>query len=383
MDSLNLFSDKPLEAKKIGAAPRRRRQRPIWQILLASALVPGAGHMLLGKVREGVAILLLCVLTQIMASLGFALGWVAISWIGFRTGGALYLFAVADAALLRYEKADGRSAQYPESPRRVAFWNFVGYGAGYEILGMRAWALGAGGAGFLTHFALAILWPQLAIVGEVILVSSAIHAYFQAYADKRQLSRLPDDTTPHWLRRSLLITCVLTLAIAVASQWVALQWRDSMHLQRQGAVAIEPFYDNPHYGLHLEMPSPGWEFLQPSGDELFSAAHLTENAMMSLRIAPRTPFTWDNQLWAQKVLNDARNEGWKLHLTQSEPSQLGTLPAWSLSAEGTWRGGKRVVRIITAARGLQHITLWYEWSPSKSSLASTEVGQILASMHLH
>ena len=346
-------------------------------------MVPGAGHMLLGKLREGVAILLFCLLTQIMASLGFAMGWAAISWIGLRTGGALYLFAVGDAALLRYEKADGRTAQFPESPRRVAFWNFVGYGAGYEMLGMRVWALAAGGAGFLTHFALAIFWPQLAILGELILTASAIHAYFVAYADKRTLSRLPDYSTPSWLRRSLLITCVLTVALAAGSQWVALQWRDSMHLQRQGAVAIEPFYDNPHYGLHLEMPSPGWEFLQPSGNELFSAAHITENAMMSLRIAPRTPMTWDNQLWAQKVMTDARNEGWRLHLTQSGPSQLGTLPAWSVSAEGSWRGTKRMVRIVTAARGLQHITLWYEWSPSKSSLAGSEVGQILASMQLH
>jgi hypothetical protein len=352
-------------------------------ILLAAALVPGAGHILLRKVREGVAILLLSVLTQILLSLGFAMGWPLICWIGLRSGGALYLYAVADAALLRYEKADGRSAQYPESPRKVAFWNFVGYGAGYEMLGMRLWALAGGGAAFLFHFALALFAPKLAIVGELVLVASAVHAYMVAHGDKRTLSRLPEDTTPRWLRRSLLVTCALTLVLAVSGQWVALQWGDSLHLKRQNAVAIEPFYDNPHYGLHLEMPSPGWEFLQPSSDELFAAAHLTENAMMNLQVAPRTPFAWSNQEWGQEILNDARLKGWNLQLTGSEASALGKLPAWSLSARGSYRGSKREVRIVTAARGLQHITLWYEWSPSQSSPAATQVGQLLASVQLH
>ncbi len=383
MDSLNLFSDKPLEPQPPPVVPRRRPQRPLWLILVAAALVPGAGHILLRKVREGVAILLLSLFAQILLSLGFAMGWPLICWIGLRSSGALYLYAVADAALLRYEMADGRSAQYPESPRRVAFWNLVGYGAGYEMLGMRVWALGAGGAAFLFHFALALMAPKLAILGELILVASAVHAYMVAYGDKRTLSRLPEDTTPPWLRRSLLITCALTLVFTGLGQWVALQWRDSLHLQRQNAVAVEPFYDNPHYGLHLEMPSPGWEFLQPTGDELFAATHLTENALMDLRIAPRSPNTWSNRDWAQKVLNDARQKGWNLQQTGSSASTLGELSAWSLSAAGSYHGSKREVRIVTAARGLQHITLWYEWSPSQSSPAATQVGELLASVQLH
>ncbi len=383
MDSLNLFSDKPLEPPPPPVVPRRRLQRPLWLILVAAALVPGAGHILLRKVREGVAILLLSLLAQIVLSLGFTMGWPLICWIGLRGSGALYLYAVADAALLRYEKADGRIAQYPESPRRVAFWNLVGYGAGYEMLGMRLWALIGGGAAFLFHFALAIFAPKLAILGELILVSSAIHAYIVAYGDKRTLSRLPEDTTPRWLRRSLVISCALTLVLAVTGQWVALQWRDSLHIQRQDAVSIEPFYDNPHYGLHLEMPSPGWEFLQPTGDELFAAAHLTENALMDLRIAPRTPTAWSNRGWARKTLNDAQRKGWNLQVSDSGASTLGTLTAWSLSARGSYRGSKREVRIVTAARGLQHITLWYEWSPSQSSPAATQVGQLLASVQVH
>jgi hypothetical protein len=383
MDSLNLFDDKPLELKPPPPPPRRRPQRPLWQILLAAAVLPGAGHMLLGKVREGLAILLTAVAAQVLGSVGFGLGWVAVSWVGFRTGGLVVLFAVGDAALLRFERADGRAALYPDPPRSVAFWNLVGYGAGYELLGRRYLALALGGAALIFHLGLAQLWPKAAIFGEILLLGSAIHAYLLAEANKRIPSRLPSSSTPAWLRRSLLVTAALTLILMLASQWVALAWRDSLHLRREEAVAVEPFYDNPYYGLHLEMPSPGWQFLQPTGDELFSAAHLTENAVMSLRIAPRTPFAWDDHSWMQKLMRDEQKQGWSLRPTRIEPAKLGTLPALSLSAKGTWRGRPRTVRVVTATRGLQHITLWYEWSPSKDSFATTEVGQILASMQLH
>ena len=158
MDSLKLFDDKPLEAPTAPPPRRSRPRRPLWQVLLLSALLPGLGHILLGKVREGVAILLASLATQGLASLAFAMGWTPLSWIGFRAGGALYLFAVGDAALLLFERADGRHRLYPESPRRVAFWNLVGYGTGYEILGERKWALGVGAGALVFHAGLAFLW---------------------------------------------------------------------------------------------------------------------------------------------------------------------------------------------------------------------------------
>jgi len=381
VDSLNIFEDKPLEAPP--PPPRRRRlRRPLWQILVAAGLVPGAGHLLLGKVQEGVAILLTTVVSQILATVAMAMGWTALSWVALRAGSAAYLYGVADAALLLYEMADGRADQGPPPPRRAAFWNLIGYGAGYELLEERTLALALGTTAALFHLGLSFVWAWAVVVGELLLLATASHAWWMATSQRRPRPDLKD-TTPAWLRRSLVVSAVATLLLALASQWVALAWHDALQPERDEAVAMAPFYDNPHYGIHLEMPSPGWDFLSPSGDELFCATHLTENAALILKVAPRTLLDWDDQSWMDALLKDAAKKGWQLQVESSGPARLGSLAGWSVRAKGSYRGTPRTLHVVTATRGLQHITLWYEWAPMPDSFASTEMDQILASIELH
>jgi hypothetical protein len=352
-------------------------------VLLLAAIVPGLGHAILGKVREGVAIFLASAAAQGLATLAFAMGWTPLTWIAFRAGAALYLFAVADASLLLFERADGRTRLYPESPRRVAFWNLVGYGAGYEILGERRWALAVGGSALALHAGLSFLWWPFIVLGELLLLGSAVHAWWLAMEQKQRISPEPADSSPVWLRRSLLVSATLTLLLLLASQYVSVAWRESMHIRRDAAVAIEPFYENPNYGLKLEMPSPGWRFLPPMGNELLSASHLTEGAALSLSVAPRSPLQWTDELWVLETIRRARSMGWQLQITSMEPSQLGTLPGIEIQADGRYRGLPRSVRIVTASRGLQHLTLWYEWTPDPGAMAAREVGAILASIQVH
>ena len=383
MDSLNIFDDKPLKAPPPPPAHRRKAPRPLWQILLASGLIPGAGHLLLGKVREGVAIFLATAFSQVLATLGLAMGWAAFSWVAFRAGGALYLYAVGDSALLLYEITDGRRQLYPEPPRRVAFWNLIGYGAGYAMLGERTWAIAAGSLAALFHLGLSFLWTKAVVGGEILLLASAVHAWWLAQAQMRRRNPMPQNSTPLWLRRSLLVTAALTLLMILANQWVALAWRDALHLRRENAVSVAPFYDNPDYELHLEMASPGWAFLTPTGNELFHATHLTENAVLSLRVDPRTPWNWSDPIWMNEVLKKAQEEGWSLEVDSSAPANLGTLPGWSISARGSFKGQERTLKVVTAVRGLQHITLWYQWAPLPDTFAGDEVDQILAGLQLH
>lgn len=382
MDSLNLFDDKPIESPAPPPPLRRRPHRPVWQILLAGAILPGLGQILLGRMREGLVLLGACMASQLLATLAFAMAWTPLTWIALRAGGAIYLFAIGDAALRLYEQSDGRYRMFPESPRRVAFWNLVGYGAGYEILGERRWALGVGGTALFLHAVLAFAWWPAILFGEALLLASAVHAWWLAAEQKRRLDPEPVDSCPLWLRRSLLVSLGLTVLIAVLSQWVSVSWREASHIRRENSVAIEPFYENPHYGLRLEMPSPGWQFLPPMGNELISAAHLTEGAAMSLSVAPRSPLNWSDELWALHMMEEALHAGWDLDITAVESSSLGNLPGIEVEAEGRFRGQPRVVRMVTASRGLQHLTLWYEWSPEPDAFAAHEVGLILASIQV-
>jgi len=383
VDSLKIFDDKPLAPPDPPRPRRRKPKRPLWQVLLASGLIPGAGHLLLGKVREGMAIFLVAGSCQILVAVALSLGLPSLSWIAFRAGGAAYFHGVADAALLLFEMADGRSRRYPEAPRRVAFWNFVGYGMGYEILGEQKLALGLGAAALAFHLVLPLFWTPAVVAGEILLAGMALHAGFLARAQGIHSGSPPSDSTPRWLRRTLVVSAGLTLLLILANQWVALAWRDALRPNRDEAVVVSPFYDNPHYGLHLEMPSPGWDFLTPGDDELFSAAHLTENAVLSLKVAPRTPLHWDDKSWLNEMLRRAQDEGWRLRIASSHPATLGDLPGWAITARGTYQGKPRTIEIVTAARGLQHITLWYEWVPTQDTFAATEMDQILASLQLH
>jgi len=233
------------------------------------------------------------------------------------------------------------------------------------------------------HAGLAFLWWPSILIAELVLLASAVHAWWLAVEQKQRVSPDPVDSCPLWLRRSLLVSAALTLLLVIGSQWVSLAWRESLHIRREAAVAIEPFYENPHYGLQLEMPSPGWRFLPPLGNELLSAAHLTEGAALSLSVAPRSPLFWSDELWALEMMRQARAAGWQLQITSFELSQLGALPGIELQAEGSFRGQPRIVRMVTASRKLQHLTLWYEWTPEPDAFAANEVGAILASIQVH
>jgi hypothetical protein len=347
-----------------------------------SGLLPGAGHVLLGKVREGAWILLALAVAPLVAVAAFFLGAVPLCWVALRTAALVGAYGVADAALGLLEEADGRHRLHRVPPRRVALLNLLTGGLGYEALGERRWALSAGPLALVLQLGLAWVWPPALLAAEVLLAAAALHGWWWAHGRARRPATPPVDSTPRRLRPALAAATALALAGALGLQLVAVAYDAARHPRRDGVVALEPFYENPHYDLRLEMPSPGWSFQPTGGDVLVAATHLAEDASLRLRLRPRLPGGPGGEALARRAVEEARAAGWDLRVATAGPARLGALPAWALTAEGFHRGRARRVRVVAAADGLRAWILWSQWTPTADRFASGEVEALCAALDL-
>jgi hypothetical protein len=378
MESINLFEQKKIRVEK--------RSRPLWLILAISAILPGLGHFLLGKKHVGIGILSASVLATVLGSYAQSHSVAYVLWIALRAGFALGLFAVIDASLLCVELADGRHKDYPVRPRLAAFMSLVTYGGGFWLMELKGLAATALVAGVLLHLLLAPLHWTLAVIAELALAAFAVQTYRMALARRapkpsrrlvEQVATRAPDTTPAWMIPGFVISTAVTVVALLTTLLVARALDKATDVRQQGAVAMEPYYRNPNYGLSMELKSPGWKFDEPAPDEFVTARHVGEDAAARLAVRPRLPLLGNSRHQAEAVLRQAREGGYQLRVEGGTPCQMGTLNGYELRARGTHLGKMRNVRIVSAGSGWREYVLWFEWGDKQQEFAQHELDYVL------
>lgn len=379
MDSLNLFEKKEI--------PKRERPRSLPLILAASALVPGLGHFLLGKKPTLYWLTGAQAVVQVLAALArLHLIPGLLYWPSVRAAFAISAFAIIDAGLLCVEMGDGRHRPFPVRARMVGFLSLTTYGGGFWAMERRLWAAAALIAGLVLHGLLGALHPLLRMLTEVIVGAFAVWTYrlawrAQAAKPTRKIVEAAPrlrDSTPAWATPGALVVSALAVVGAIATGMVGSTLKAARAVRQEGAIAVEPYYRNPNYGVSLELGSPGWTFDEPRPEEFVVARHLAEDITVRLASHSRVPLLDSPQELAAQALEAARDAGYRLDVEGGAARRVAGLGAWELQASGTLEGEPRKVLLVAVVDRWQGYTLWFEWGEREQAFAQHEVEFVLS-----
>jgi hypothetical protein len=373
VDSLNVFEKNEL--------PRLRPTKPLWLVLAVSVTLPGLGHLLLGKKRVGLALILSSVLLGGAVFGAGLIGQGHLVWLTMRLSVVVFLFAVTDAALASIERRDGREAD--GLARQAGFLNLVAYGVGYWQLGQKTTALVAGIGGALLHLGAGWLGTLPAVLTEILVAGLGYHAYVSAQSRQRRPftpGRVRPDTTPGWLVPSLAIHAGAVVLMVVAGHALADLFLAAQVVNQDRAIVVEPFYRNPSYGISLEMNSPGWSFGPPAPNEFLVARHVSEDTSVRVTTQPRIPHLQSSEQFAWLAMDQARRRGYDLQVTRAEAVQMGGVTGYRLFAEGHHGRQARRLAILTAGDGWRELTFWFEWGPEHDAFARHELDYLLKNL---
>jgi len=381
MDSLNVFEKKQLP-------PQGPRRSPLLTAFIGH-LLPGIGHVYVGKTRFGFLLL--------AANVG--LGGIAAGlleteqyhlwWVFLRAATLTYLFSVLDAAFLATELPDGRVNPRTTRPRVAALLNLTTYGVGYWLLDRRPFAAVAWAFGILAHLWAGSLHIGFLLGAEAVLALSAWHAWKCARDDNAPRRRpglgerveIVRDTTPGWVMPTLGTFAVLSLlftAVAASGYRIVME---SLEVDQSTALAVEPYYRNSAYGVSLEMNAPGWNFRDAAPNEFVTASHVAEDVSARLSVFPRVPLFLKSERVAREVIDKSLLFGYALTPTEGEPVKLGKLNGYQLMAQGTYAGQEpREVFVLAVEKGFQSYVLWFEWEPGHAGFAQTELAYLLGTL---
>lgn len=405
MESRKLFSDRTVR--------RRKPRRALPRIFAISAVAPGIGHLLVGKRRLGIGLLAGILVASSSAPVAAFFGWEHLGWLLARGAVLTALFATVDATLLGAEENDRRGWDGHDRPRLSAYLDLLTYGGGTWRRGERALAGLALGGGLFLHGLLASRNLPLLLLSELLLLGWGWLSW-QRSREAVELSRVhvstdfdelgredteendeedgePDprparrrrtppptvDRTPAWLQPALGGFCVLVFLSAVGSHALVQNVQESLRIERDRAVAMEPFYRNPDYGIALEMNAPGWSFVDPADNEFVVARHVSQDATLRLKVQPRIPLVSGDRAAAIAAVAEAAMEGMRLEVLDERPVEVGGRSGHYLRARGQRGTDPLTLELWTTGRGWREYVLWFERDPSHEAFARAEVDFLL------
>lgn len=382
MKSMNMFDGNELQ--------KPRETRPLWLVLMLASLLPGLGHFLLGRSREGAALLLSFIAAQIAAGVALGLEISILDWAGIRAITLIYLFGVVDAALLCAELRDRREGPDPR-PRVTGFGNLLFYGVGYWQTDRRGIAVVAMAFGVVVHILGGSIHLLVQLVTELGVLALAYHGYQVGLEDANLHNRSTDelgqrrrvaDTTPGWLMPTLMGFCVVQIALVAFASIASSGLVAAMEVDQSKSLVVQPYYRNSEYGVELEMNAPGWSFTDTLPHEFVSARHVSEGSAMRLLMRPRFLGFPDSQTYAYLVLGESIENGYSLYESSSGPTRLGGARGWRLRAAGQRKGRPLEVEILTVGKGFRQYILWFEWDPRNAEFGQGELNHLLAGLEL-
>jgi len=383
LDSVKLFDDNVLKPRK--------KTRSLIVVLILASILPGAGHLSLGRKPQGLWLLGAFFFGQIAAAAAHFLGVGALSWLSMRALVLIYLYGVVDAALLQVEIGDRRGDRSDVRPRNAAFGNLVLYGLGYWQLDQKAWAWVAIAFGTLLHGLVGETHIFLRILTEIGVAGLALHGYKMAAdealpRDTKSLDFEPRrrraDSTPSWLIPALGVFCVVQLALFGFVHYVGSGINSAMEVNQRQSLRVEPYYRNSDYGVQLELNAPGWSFTTAPDDEFVRARHMSEHSAMRLILRPRLWGFPDSQSYAQILMGEAMMSGSMLEERVSGPATIAGLDGWRISGISHGAGETRRFELRTAGRGWYQFFLWFEWDERNDDFGESELAHVMSSLHL-
>lgn len=378
-----------MRSQEIFERPARaaRPRRPVGPIAVLSLILPGSGHVLLGRVRTGFTLLGVALLTvpaavvvrgllpEVVAPLAWGLG---------RLGILAALFAMIDAPLLARQARSADAGRTTLPPREAAGWNAAFYGAGFLKLDERANGWLAVVFGGLAHVGL-VLWlpPTLTVLAELVPLALALGGYRLAeeIAGRRDRVLAEDDSLglrrpvaplPAWLPPAQAFMVGLVTLTAVGT-WIAhAAWLDTRTVDRREAIAQEPFYRNPTYGLQLEMRTPGWTFRQDDPSLFVDAIHIGARSRLQVRLMPRIPGRDGLALAEAAFTESLAASGLSVRSVTAEAFDRGSVRAIRLRGQAVRDGRARDVAGLCTEQGFRRYLLHMEWDADDAGFGVAE-----------
>jgi hypothetical protein len=380
-----------MESRDLFERPSRavRPRKPIAVITAASVLLPGTGHLLLGSGRTAAWLLGLVVLCPPLAlALRGALpeDFAPLAWLVGRVGVWSALFAVLDAPLRAREPrwAARRSFQVP--PRSAAFLNLVGFGLGHWRMDEKPAAGVAFVAGAIAHVGL-LLWLPDAFVflAEIVPLALALWGWRLAVAigRRRDDEVRPAALLPSWLVPAQAVVATLIVAGGLFAWIVHGHWLEARAVDASRAVAMEPYYRNPAYGLDLEMRAPGWSFRDPAPDCFVEARHAAERCRLRVTLSPRLPGRDGDGVVRSRVHEVLARDGLVPVETALTTVDVGGTPVHR--AHGVARdvdGDEREFVAVSYPHGFRRYLLQMDWSPAHAEFGAAEWDFVLNGLNI-
>jgi hypothetical protein len=360
-------------------------------VLILASILPGAGHLSLGRKREGLWLLGAFVFGQIVGGVAHFWEFQALSWLAIRALILIYLYGVVDSALLQVEITDRRDEEIDVRPRNAAFGNLVLYGFGYYRLDEKGWAIVAMAFGALLHGLVGSIHILLRILTEIAVIGLAFHGYRLAAEealprDNKSLDFQPRrrvaDSTPGWLIPTLAAFCVVQIGLFSFVHYVGTGLDSAMEVNQRKSLSVEPYYRNNDYGVQVEMNAPGWSFVSAAEDEFVRARHVSEKSSMRLVLRPRLWGFPDSQSYAQLLLGEEMMNGNMFEEHISELVTVEGLEGWRITGLDHGRREARKFELRTAGRGWYQYFLWFEWDENNARFGESELAHVMSSLHL-
>lgn len=370
-----------MESRDLFERPSRavRPRKPISLIAAASALLPGSGHLLLGSGRMGAWLLALVVGCP---SLAVALRGVlpedfaSLAWLVGRVGIWSALFAVVDAPLRAREPRWAARRPFQVPPRSAAFLNLVGFGLGHWRMDEKPAAGVAFAAGVIGHVGLLLWLPaSLVFLAEVVPLGLALWGWRLALVigRRRDGEARPAARLPSWLVPAQAVVMALILAGGLFAWIVHGHWLEARTVDASRAVAMEPYYRNPTYGLDLEMRAPGWSFREPLPGDFVDARHAAERCRLRVTLSPRLPGRDGSDVVRSRVLEVLARDGLvPVDMVLSTIDVGGTAVH---RARGVARNPDDAVRefvTVSYPHGLRRYLLQMDWAPAHAEFGAAE-----------
>ena len=389
MRSTDLF-ERPSRAVK----PRK----PIGLVAILSLILPGTGHVLLGRAGLGLALLTFAVLAvpaSILARSVLPETAAPLAWLVGRLGVLAALFSVLDAPARAREPKWSPVARNAIPPRHAAAWNAAFYGVGLWKLDERASAWIAILFGGAAHVGLVLWLPaNLTLLAELVPLGAAFWGYRLAEEIGAQRGRVladDDDPTdepkrrplaplPGWVvpTQAFVVTLLVVSGVVV---WIShAQWLSARAVDRGQAVAQEPFYRNPAYGLELEMGSPGWTFREDDPALFLDAVHIGHKSRFQVRLQPRIPGR-DGPAIARSALREALEENGLAVLSLHAESVDGEAMV-RLYGRAVRGSQAREVAGLCAVQGFRRYLIHMEWDPDHADFGSAEWNRVVAGLRI-
>jgi len=393
-----------MRSRDIFEQPSRavKPRKPIGLVAVLSLILPGSGHLLLGRSRLGAG-LMVAALLAIPASVAartFAPESVApLAWLIGRLGLLAALFAVIDAPLVAREPRWRPVADHAMPPRQAAALNFAFYGVGHWKLDERPGAWAGFLVGLPAHLALILFLPfGWTILAELVPLAFGAWAYHQATEIGSQRRALdfeavdedsgpkrtvrPVASLPGWIAPMQAAFAGVLIASGVVLWLAHTSWLSNRSIDRSLAVVQEPFYRNPAYGLQLEMRAPGWTFRQDDPALFLEAIHIGQKSRLRFQLAPRIP-GFDDTASAETLFREALlQSGLAVRSVSAETDDDGILPA--VRFYGTAMRGSlgREVTGVIFERGFRRYLLTMEWGPDHAEFGVGEWDHLLSHLQV-